>query len=231
MKKIIFFSVLGLLSFLIGTVGLYVAMPRLAPTVVDSTRVKLDSLGLITVPQPETLATATAAVTEKIVISAADSAAFEAAVQASLKARTDSLTQSYTLIIGQLSDSLTAAAKMAQNLEQNSSALVAQLEELKKRKETVEAPKVEPTELVKSITKLDDDQLTNLLAGLDLSVIETLYMKSSARERTRLLQNMAPDRAAVFVRTLVKGPLPVTDATPVSDQTETEEQQSGPSNQ
>ena len=229
MKKVIFLAVLGLVSFVIGTLGLYVAMPKLAPTVVDSTRVKLDSLGLITIPQPETLTTNIAP--EKIVIPAADSAAFEAAVQASVKAVTDSITQSYTLIIGQLSDSLTAAVKMAQNLEQNSTALAAQIEDLKKGKETVSGPKVETTELVKSITKLDDEQLTNLLAGIDLGVIETLYMKSSARERTRLLQNMAPDRAAVFVRTLVKGPLPVSDATPVSDQQQTEEQQNGPSNQ
>jgi flagellar motility protein MotE (MotC chaperone) len=230
MKKIIFLAVLGLVSFLAGTVGLYVAMPRLAPQVVDSTRVKLDSLGLITIAPPETLATPTAA-PETIVVPAADSAAFEAAVQASAKAVSDSLTRSYTEIIGRLSDSLTAATKMAQNLQRNSTALAAQLEELKKRKEAAPTPKVDTAELVKSITKLDDDQLANLLTGIDLSVIETLYMKSSARERTRLLQNMAPDRAAVFVRTLVKGPLPVTDAAPVSDKQQNDEQQNGPSNQ
>ncbi|MEX1055096.1 MAG: hypothetical protein WED81_03640, partial [Rhodothermales bacterium] len=55
MKKTLILAIVGLFSFVLGTVGLYVAMPSLAPAVVDSTRVKLDSLGLISSPPKNTL--------------------------------------------------------------------------------------------------------------------------------------------------------------------------------
>jgi hypothetical protein len=55
--------------------------------------------------------------------------------------------------------------------------------------------------------KLEDKQLGNILAGLDLGVVEQLYAEVSGRDRSRLLQNLPPDRAARFVKMLISGPI------------------------
>ena len=221
MKKIVILAVVGLFSFVLGTVGLYVAMPKLAPAVVDSTRVKLDSLGLISSPPKASLREVGEAISDSLL---ADSSA----TGDSLSAVRDSVSEAPEHVIGQLSDSLDASAKLAQNLEQSKSSLLTQIEQMKKQIAKLESRKLEAAELSKSIAKLEDDQLGDLLAGIELDVIETLYLQSSARDRTRLLQNMAPDRAAVFVRSLVKGTPPPTEvAAKATDQPV----QNGPSNQ
>jgi hypothetical protein len=213
MKKLILLAVVALVSFLIGTIGLYVAMPSLAPHVVDSTRVKLDSLGLIPSPPADSLT----ALADSAMI---DSLTADSSVIKPVDAISNA--DATLLIIGQLSDSLMAAHHLAQNLTLENKTLRARMAELEKQLSGAGARSEQAAELSKIVTKLEDEQLSGVLAGVDLGVIEVLYQQSSARDRTRLLQNLAPERAAAFVKTIVKGPISEADVTAGNPETPSE---------
>lgn len=203
MKKAIILAVAGVLSFVVGTAGIYLAMPTIAPAVVDSTRVRLDSLGLL--PRlPEDDADRDPAG------SSVDPLPFDTATTLASADSSDSL-QARSLPTGpiiefSMDDSLRHTTDLLNNLKANNAALTAKIEELTGRIDQMTSQKAETEELSKSLSKLEDRQLAGILADLDLSVVETLYLQSSGRDRSRLLQNLPPERAARFVKTLVKGP-------------------------
>lgn len=58
-------------------------------------------------------------------------------------------------------------------------------------------------ELSGVISKLEDPELRALVSNLDSEVLSVLYREASARNKTRLLQAIPPERAAEFVRGLI----------------------------
>jgi hypothetical protein len=209
MKKALIFTAVGLFCFVAGTVGIYVAMPALSPETVDSTRVRLDSLGLI--GQAETdhaLPVSLDSLPSEPLPSGAAVPGSAEASDSSVLAGSRPAAQE---IIETLSDSLRASARVIRALAADTSALGARAERLRAQVEALTAKDFEATALSQSLSKLDSKQLGSILAELELDIIELLYQKASARERTRLLEVMGPDQAARFVRTLVKGPQPVPD--------------------
>lgn len=59
-------------------------------------------------------------------------------------------------------------------------------------------------ELAGVLTKLEDSELRAILAHLDSDVLESVYRQASARGKTKLLQSIPPEKAALFVRALVR---------------------------
>lgn len=216
MKKALVFAAVGLLCFVVGTVGIYVAMPALSPERVDSTRVRLDRLGLVleaqtdlVLPDASDARPPDSLPPGSIATESADS--FATADVAVARATTQEL-------VGALKDSLGASAEMIRALRADTSALGKRVEQLSAQIAAITDRNVEAATLSQSLVKLDGKQLGSILAGLELDVIELLYQKASARERTRLLESMGSDQAARFVRTLVKGPQPESDREASSDE-------------
>lgn len=208
MKKAIILAVAGILSFVGGTAGIYLAMPTIAPAVVDSTRVRLDSLGLLPLAPEDS-------VKRGLKPAAVTSIQFDPSTGPIAADSTDSLqtaarpTDSPLEI--PLSDSLRRTTSLMNDLKTDKAALLAKVEELTKRLNKLEAQQTDAAELTKSLSKLDDRQLADILTDLDLNVVEILYLQASTRDRPRLLQNLPPDRAARFVKTLVNAPASATD--------------------
>ncbi len=200
MKKVIIMSVAGVLSFVLGTAGIYLAMPTIAPAVVDSTRIRLDSLGLLPMTPEDS-------VKRGMKQPAAKSIHFDPSTHAAASDSSDSL-QTRPLPSGPtievpLEDSLRRTLNVMNNLDTDNAALMAKIEELSGRLEELESQHADAAELSKSLSKIEDRQLAGILADLDMNVVEKLYMQASARDRPRLLQNLPPDRASLFVTTLV----------------------------
>lgn len=192
MKKVITLAAIGLLCFAAGTVGIYLAMPSLAPDKVDTTRALLDSLGLISETMPDSVALPADSLLE-------DSTDTTGVAQ---------LAPTPQDMIQELRDSIRTYAGIVQGLSADTTRLSRQLAVLNVRVTELSEKDFDATELSKSLAKLDAKQLGNILAGLELDTIELLYQKASGRERTRLIESMSPEQAARFVRTLVKGPIP-----------------------
>ncbi len=208
MKKVLTLAAIGIFGFIIGTVGIYIAMPSLSPDTVDGTRERLDSLGLTvrseaTLPasiSPESAlpdpALADSASRDSLLSNDADSTAIDEKLPTPQE------------IIQTLTDSINVSNNIIRDLEADTSSLADRITELLAEVDELSEKDFEATELSQSLAKLDAKQLGNILAGLDLDIIELLYQKASGRERTRLLESMSPEQAARFVQTLVKGPQP-----------------------
>lgn len=201
MKKVLTLAAVTILCFVLGTAGIYLAMPSLSPEKVQDTRARLDSLGLLTAAPVEPPAAPMPALDTL----RADS--------------TDSTTVSEVLpsaqdIIRGLRDSIAVSQSIIQSLTADTSTLSARVAELTDQVDELTQKDFEASELSKSLAKLDARQLGSILAGLEIESIEMIYEKASARDRTRLLESMSPEQAARFVRTLVQGPEPA----PVEDE-------------
>ena len=214
MKKAIILAVAGVLSFVGGTAGIYLAMPTIAPAVVDSTRVRLDSLGLLPLASEDS-------VRRGLKSAHVTSIPFDPSTGAIAADSSDSL-QTGTPPPGSpveipLGDSLRRTTNLLNDLKTDKAALLAKIEELTKRLNKLETQQADAAELTKSLSKLEDRQLADILTDLDLNVVEMLYLQASARDRPRLLQNLPPDRAARFVKTLVKAPASANDVAAKQD--------------
>lgn len=191
MKKVLTLAAVAVLCFVLGTAGIYFAMPSLSPDRVDSTRVRLDRLGLLPGMEPDP-----AALPDSLTPDSSDSTVVA------------DLGPSPQEIIRSLTDSIDTYISIVQSLSSDTSALVARINGLEEQVDQLTRNHLDATDLSKSLAKLDAKQLGNILAGLHVETIELLYQKASARERTLLLESMSSEQAARFVRTLVKGPQP-----------------------
>ena len=205
MKKVIFLVVAGILSFVIGTAGTYLAMPKIAPDVVDSTLARLDSLGL-SAPWPvagplDSGALAAAAVLPDSTLADADSSDTALVADADLPLHEISM-----------EDSLRRTVSLNQHLKSEQAALTAQVDRLTERIDKLEGRQTEVAALAKTLSTVEERQLGNILADLDLDVVQMLYEQASGRDRSRLLQNLPPARAAQFVQAMVGRPTSARDA-------------------
>lgn len=199
MKKVIILVAAGVLSFVVGTTGIYMVMPNIAPAVVDSTRIRLDSLGLLARAFGDTLRAGVGA-------DSLHSSPFDTLGAAAGSDPSDSLNagrnpDGHGPI--SLEDSLRNTRTLNRNLQSDNAAFIATIEELTERIKGLESQRAEAADLTKSLSTLDERQLGNILGSLDLEVVKMLYLQATARERSRLLQNLPPNRAAQFVKALV----------------------------
>jgi hypothetical protein len=182
-------------------------MPSLAPSVVDSTRTSIDSLGGLLAQNPSDSVEHVAGrhqgrETLPDTLGPPDGAAGHDSLRIDTSAPI-----SMASVESILSDSLRRTTGLVARLERENAALTTQLEGMSQKFDAYSAQQIDTAELGKSLSKLEDKQLGNILAGLDLGVVEQLYAEVSGRDRSRLLQNLPPDRAARFVKMLVSGPI------------------------
>lgn len=210
MKKVILLSVAGLFSFVASTVGIYLAMPSIAPALVAETRTHLDSLGLAPIDLADSLVrTESGPADDEVVIEfgklASGSHTMPRATDSTSSAQSDdsiplpAADRSHT----ELYDSLNSMVNRVIALEQDNAALTITIDDLEKQIISLRERDADVAELSKSLNKLEDRQLAGILFGLDFEIFEMLYLQASAREKSRLLQHLPPDRAARYVRMLM----------------------------
>ena len=183
----------GLVAFTAGMAGLYLAMPRLAPERVEATRSLLDSLARSETTHADSLSSDP----EPTVLPPAG--------------LPDSLTRTPQSTVAPptvYADSLRILRARLQETTEARRRLEQELAALRQSQAEARDRQVEAEALGSTIAKLEDRELSALLAQLDMDVLDLIYRASSGRNRTRLLQALAPDRAARFVQDLVRSEAP-----------------------
>lgn len=202
MNKILAILGVTLLAFILGFIGIYFAMPFLAPETFEKTEAMIDSLRY-----QETLAS----------IEDSSLAAFHNSplglVTDSLYASIAAVEETVTRQLGQqheqiasLQDSLRSAYAAMAALKQQRQALLGQFQDLDQRLKKLEAQRIEVRDLSATLPKLEDGELSAILQQLDLNLLEMLFAESTSRNRSRILKALTAEQAARFVAHLVKGP-------------------------
>lgn len=180
MKKAIIAVLATVTFFLIGIFATYFAMPMLSPELVERAQFRLDSLQMI---KDGTYPDSLLAEEENMI----DPAMLSKPLNTMLTGLRDSLENLHSSLGTEMQSNEALMQKVA-SMEERWNALQAKYDEAKQMSGT--------------LAKLEDNELAELLKSLDADVIESLYVEASARNRTRLLQMMPPDKAASLVNTL-----------------------------
>lgn len=212
MKKALIAAPILVLSFGLGIVGMYIAMPTIAPDVVEEARQRTDSLATAqedSVSSQDSRELAGAALPVSVAADAGDSDTISVTPPADSLPRAaiaDTLSQivrRQQTVISELEDSLAtlhaeleAGAETSASLRQDVEALRAQLDERERRRAQAE-------DLSQRLARIEDRELEAIMKQLDTKTLEHLYREATGRNRTRLLQAMPADRAARFVNRLV----------------------------
>ncbi|MEM1126005.1 MAG: hypothetical protein AAGI71_05085 [Bacteroidota bacterium] len=187
MGRFILALAVALVAFAGGLVAMYQAMPRFDPDRVERTQQYLDSLALAdTLVQMDSLQLA---LLEPPPVEIPDS------LRTQMQAR-DALILALTDSLNQLRGAIQTSNDQIQELRGEVEALVQAWVEQEERR-------AEASQLSGTLTKLEDEELQMVLARLNLPLLEQLYIESSNRNRTRLLQSLAPERAARVVQVLM----------------------------
>ncbi len=185
--KLVLRILLALVFFIVGVVGMYFAMPYVAPQRVQQVQQQLDSLRQLSV-QIDSLG--------------ADS------LLPSLQPDTEKLlADSLTAIrdtVHQLRDSIWSLKRQITSLYQLLQQTQQQLSQVQQRLTALEAKRVQAKELAATITRLEDNQRRALLSQLSPEILDLLYLETQGRGRTLLLQSLPPDQAARLVNRLLQ---------------------------
>lgn len=181
MKKSLIVVGVGLIAFVLSLVGTYFAIPYIAPDIAAQAHRDGDSLAVPT-----------------------------QASQQQLMVLLDSLNTSdphdlfaQRAVVERLRDSLTTIHDSLDAVQNRSTTILMQIEELRERVSSLEEAQVKAAEISQTLSNLDEREMRAVLAPLDLDVYEALYAQTSGRKRTRLLQAMPPDKAAQLVDRIV----------------------------
>lgn len=200
-----------LAAFAVALVGAYLTLPELAPGVV--TDASSDSL---TASGPDTTVTKTAALEEAgsseepgRTDTAASGASSSATAADTALAPSDSSTQAAagaTLrdSLQALQDRLRQAKDEVDSLREEAKILRTEADSLRTQLSDARATQIKVDELSNALLDMERRELTALLKDVDMNALEQLYQQASGRSRTRLLQAMAPARAARFVNKVVE---------------------------
>ncbi|GAB5518338.1 MAG: hypothetical protein RhofKO_05890 [Rhodothermales bacterium] len=232
MNKIVLSVLLGLVAFVGGAFGIYMAMPYLAPDKVAETQARLDSLATIRQAQLQA-DSLTLALHSPDSIFVRDSLLLygNQAFLKSMQDKDQSLTAMVDSVRGlngsltTMRDSVHILNKTLEQLLKDQRELMDQVNDLQEKWKSVSELREEAKNITGTLTKLDDGELEAIIANLDNDMLEMMYLELSARNRTRMLQLIPPDRAARFVRRLVTNtpiqepppPAPPVEETDVAD--------------
>lgn len=180
--KLVLRIVLAIVFFLIGVVGMYFAMPYIAPQRVQQVQRQLDSLRALAEGDSTLL----------------DSLAFDPITlfADSLAATRDTLRQ--------LRDSIQSLHHRLHQFNQTLQQVQQQLNQVQQRLTALEAQRAKAKELAATITRLEDNQRRALLSQLSPEILDLLYLETQGRGRTLLLQSLPPEQAARLVSRLIQ---------------------------
>ncbi len=210
MIKGIIYAVAVLGAFTVGLAGMYFAIPALAPEKIEHAEAHLDSLALVDSLarlyhgelSPDSLAILFSALS--VDQDSLDAAIADSIAQAEALAQAADSMAIETEVEGAIEDSVAIIQSRFEELERDKQRLLQQVEALRREQEAQGGQEADVEELSATLTKLEDKELAGVIEKLDMEVLETLYAKASARNRTRLLQAMPASMAAHFVRRLVQ---------------------------
>lgn len=187
MKKIFLAIGVGLIAFVVGLVGTYMALPMVAPGIAstsapaDSTAAPASAPSDTDTPRPLPNGTAP------------DSAA---------ASQMDRPFASLEAVEG-LRDSLALMHDSVQTLATTEETLTREVAELRDQVQSLQATQTKAAEMAKTLTKLEDEALQSVLQELDMPTFQMLYAESSGRSQARLLQALPPKRAARVVDSMM----------------------------
>lgn len=187
MKKIFLAIGVGLIAFVVGLVGTYMALPMVAPGIAstsapaDSTVAPASAHSDTDTPRPLPNGTAP------------DSAA---------ASQMDRPFASLEAVEG-LRDSLALMHDSVQTLATTEETLTREVAELRDQVQSLQATQTKAAEMAKTLTKLEDEALQSVLQELDMPTFQMLYAESSGRSQARLLQALPPKRAARVVDSMM----------------------------
>ncbi len=180
-------TLLALILFAAGAAGTYFLMPALAPEDVivarryqDSIRAVLDSANTsvrAAALTPDTLRSPIADVLEQV-----RDDPDEPRANAQQAAETPTQSASVAIAAGDAEAEAAEAERIAGEQAQTERA----------------------REIAGVLTKLEDAELRAIVAHLDPDILQSVYQQASARGKTKLLQAIPPEQAALFVRALVR---------------------------
>ena len=99
-------------------------------------------------------------------------------------------------------DSLKRMRERLDELEQQSAAIAASREQLAGTLDSLSATGGEAAEIASTLSILEDGELAKVVGELDESVLRSLYVTASRKNKARLLKAMPPDRAGRLIRSL-----------------------------
>jgi len=182
--KLVLRIALALIFFLIGLVGMYFAMPYIAPQRVQQVQRQLDSLGQIN-------------------RALADSVLTDSLAPDTLALLADSLAATRATL-QQLRDSLRSLYQQMNTLQQALTQTQMRLQQTQQQLAVLERRRIQAQELAATITRLEDDQRRALLSQLAPEILDMLYLETQGRGRTLLLQSLPPEQAARLVNRLIQ---------------------------
>ncbi|AEN73998.1 hypothetical protein Rhom172_2096 [Rhodothermus marinus SG0.5JP17-172] len=182
--KLVLRIALAIVFFLIGVVGMYFAMPYIAPQRVQQVQRQLDSL-------------------RQINSALADSVRTDSLAPDTLALLIDSLVATRDTL-QQLRDSLRSLYQQMNALQQALTQTQSHLQQTQQQLAVLERRRIQAQELATTITRLEDDQRRALLSQLSPEILDMLYLETQGRGRTLLLQSLPPEQAARLVSRLIQ---------------------------
>ena len=211
MKKILLALVVSALSFGSGLAGMYFLVPTVAPDLAE-------------VASPDSLSH-TEAPADTLASEAMQNAqAQEQTLPALMALLGDSLAGSPVAqqdVFSTMQDSLQILKDSLRAIDTAYTMLQEETDGLVERVQAFESMQVQTEELSKTLTKMEDKELSAIVQQLNPEVLASLYEQASGRNRTRLLQALSPGQAAQFVHRLTGAPAPADPGAALPDTTAT----------
>ena len=231
MKKVLIAVGAVVVAFALGLAGVYFAMPMLSPGTAERVQIHLDSLtvadSLASLGLVDSLGLLPEGMNrpaDSLAILLPDSLADAGSAQDSTRS-TDSLASDETTTAIEdstaIQDSLVVMQHTLDVLLKEKEMLLAQIKALQEQSQNQQTQQTAAKELSATLTKLEDKELASVVEQLDVAILEIIYTQASGRNRTRLLQAMRPEVAALFVSNLVQPGRAV--VTPAPDTTSSKE--------
>ncbi|MFB6278464.1 MAG: hypothetical protein ABEK75_03090 [Salinibacter sp.] len=202
---------------LVGFLGAYFALPAIAPSIAPDDPSEevaaTDSTGGPT-PSSDTTGTVQAAAGNQNSRAGGDTTAMqprqgdraqdggEPSTDASATSTPDDSSSAGR--IQALRDSIDALRRRLQETKATADTLRNETETLREKLAAAETERAKVDELSSALMDMRRRNLSNLLQGVDMSVLKKLYQETTGQARTNLLQAMAPDQAAQFVNQVVE---------------------------
>jgi hypothetical protein len=206
--KILIAVVGSLVFFALGLIGTYMAMPALAPKVVEETTARLDSLYRLEHPESLDLAhnppdpmPMPVALRDSVGNVLVDSLG-NVLLDSTALAFPVSMDPAFDKVIAALRDSLQDIHFRLSIEQETQKLLQQQIGEMEARWEVLQNRFDEARQMSGTLVKLEDGELGELLGKLDMGVIEAIYLEATARNRTRLLQMLPAEKASILVNKL-----------------------------
>jgi|GEM_PF-2026017 len=224
MKKTLVVLGVILVSFIVGFIAIYFTVPMLAPERYVEAQHSVDSLRQVqseldskdssrtAVTKPLSPKTPPTVTPTKSNTESPDSSSIESPNNSPTNdvVYGDSTMQheieSQKATISLLLDSLRITNKRLDKAESEQIALHSNLDALNSRLSKLEGQRVSVKDLSATIPKLEDKDLSAVLSRLDLSIVSMLYTEATGKNRSRILQGLSSDRAALLVNYLIKKP-------------------------